>query len=128
MKKIPIEDIENGKLPRGSLIIVRWLDASDIKASLREHEKRPEVHCKDWGVYLGVSGRKHRLLIIGKDVLEVYHEWGASRIPLDLVEEVYLLVPHEEVMESIQEVLLVGRRVRLRRYNRKEERIVVRLT
>ena len=128
MKKIPIEDIENGKLPRGSLIIVRWLDASNVKASLRLHEKQPEAYCKDWGIYLGISGRKHRLLIVAKSVVEVYREWGATRIPIELVEEVHLLIPHDEVMESIQEVLETGRRVRLRRYNRMEEQIVVRLT
>ena len=60
--------------------------------------------------------------------MEVYREWGATRIPIELVEEVHLLIPHDEVMESIQEVLETGRRVRLRRYNRMEEQIVVRLT
>jgi len=127
MENIPKEKIERGELPRGSLIIVRWLDASDIKASITEHEAQPDVHCKDWGVYLGVSGRKRRLLILAKDVVEVHNEWGATRIPLELIEEVTLLVPREDVMEAIREVQILGRRVSLRKLQRKEERVVVRI-
>ncbi len=125
MRRVSLEEIEGGELPRGSFIMVRWLDASDIKAQLSEHEASPEAYCKDWGVYLGCSGRKKRLLIIGKDVVEVHNKWGATRIPLNLVEEVILILTRDEMMKAVREVQILGRRVSLRRYKRKEERVRV---
>ena len=68
-------------LCKGDPVILRWLDASDLGGSISELVGSPEVYCKDWGVFLGVSGRKRRLMILGKDVVEVYNEWGATRIP-----------------------------------------------
>ncbi len=105
-----------GELRRGDLILVRWIDASDVKAPLREHEARPEVYVKDWGVYLGVSGRRRRMMLLGKDVVEAQGEWGATRIPLELIEEIILLMPREETSKVIREVLSITRRVRLRRF------------
>ena len=125
LKRISVEEIENGELPRGSFIMVRWLDASDIKAQLSEHEANPEAFCKDWGLFLGCSGRKKKMLIIGKDVVEVHNEWGATRIPLELIEEVILILPRDEMMKAIREVQIMGRRVSLRKYKRKEERVRV---
>ena len=77
------------------------------------------------GVYLGVSGRKTRLLVVGKDVVEVHNEWGATRIPLELVEEVLLVLPRDEMVKAVREVQVLGRRVSLRKYRRKEERVRV---
>ena len=109
------------ELKKGDLIVVFWNDASDIKGTLTEHEVSPEVVVKDWGLYLGVSGRKHRFLIVGKDVTQVHNDWGASRIPLELVDEIRLILPREQVMKYIAEVAtLTGRRVRLRRIERRE--------
>jgi len=125
LRRVGIDEIEKGELPRGSFIMVRWLDASDIRAQLCEHEAIPEAYCKDWGVYLGCSGRKKRMLILGKDVVEVHNEWGATRIPLELVEEVVLILPRDEMMKAIREVQILGRRVSLRKYSEKEERIRV---
>jgi hypothetical protein len=73
VKPVKLEDLK-----KGDLILVKWIDASDIKGSLTEHESKPEVHVKDWGIFLGVSGRMHRFLIIGKDVTEVHNDWGAT--------------------------------------------------
>ena len=125
LKRISVEEFANGELPRGSFIMVRWLDASDIKAQLSEHEANPEAFCKDWGLFLGCSGRKKKMLIIGKDVVEVHNEWGATRIPLELIEEVILILPRDEMMKAIREVQIMGRRVSLRKYKRKEERVRV---
>ena len=125
LRRVPVEEIEQGGLQRGSFIMVRWLDASDIRARLSEHEASPEAYCKDWGVYLGCSGRKKRMLILGKDVVEVHNEWGATRIPLELVEEVLLVLPRDEMVKAVREVQVLGRRVSLRKYRRKEERIRV---
>ncbi len=122
MKKITISEILEGKLPKGSLILVRWIDASDKKALLIEHESNPEMICKDWGLYLGCSGRKKKLILIGKDVVVTHNEWGATRIPIEMVEEVQLILPHTEMMNLIDEVKVLGRRVSLRRYELKEER------
>ena len=115
-----MESVEIGDLERGDLILVRWLDASELRCSMDEHEGSPEVYCKDWGVYLGVSGRKRRLLMVGKDVVEVHNEWGAVRIPVEMVDEVVLVMPREEVLRAITEVQVLGRRVRLRRFGRDE--------
>ena len=112
--------VEIDNLKRGDLILVRWLDASELRCSMNEHEGTPEVYCKDWGVYLGVSGIKRRLIMVGKDVVEVHNEWGAVRIPVELVDEVVLVMPREEVLRSIQEVQVLGRRVRLRKFGRDE--------
>ncbi len=115
MKRVEIGDLE-----KGDLIMVRWLDASELRCSVDEHEGSPEVYCKDWGVYLGVSGRKRRLLLVGKDVVEVHNDWGAVRIPVELVDEVLLVMPRGEVLRAIREVGVLGRRVRLRRFRRDE--------
>ena len=115
-----VEPVEIGDLEKGDLIMVRWLDASELRCSVDEHEGSPEVYCKDWGVYLGVSGRKRRLLLVGKDVVEVHNVWGAVRIPVELVDEVLLVMPRGEVLRAIREVGVLGRRVRLRRFRRDE--------
>ena len=122
MKKIPLTEILEGRLSKGSLILVRWLDASDKRALLTEHETNPEISCKDWGLYLGCSGRKKKMLLIGKDVVELHNEWGATRIPIEMVEEIYLILPRNEMMKIIAEVSILGRRVNLRRSEFKEER------
>ena len=100
--------------------MVRWLDASEIRCSVNEHEGNPEIYCKDWGVFLGISGGKHRLLLVGKDVTEVHNDWGAARIPVELVDEVLLVMPRGEVLKAIREVQVLGRRVRLRKFRRDE--------
>ena len=115
-----MEKVELENLKKGDLIMVRWLDASEIRCSMNEHEGSPEVYCKDWGVYLGVSGRKRQLLLVGKDVVEVHNDWGAVRIPLELVDEVVLVMPRGEVLRAIREIGALGRRVRLRKYRRDE--------
>ncbi|MBC8498223.1 hypothetical protein H8D40_04480 [Candidatus Bathyarchaeota archaeon] len=115
MEKVELENLE-----KGDLIMVRWLDASELKGSINEHEGSPEVYCKDWGVFLGVSGRKRQLLLVGKDVVEVHNEWGAVRIPVELVDEVLLVMPRGEVLRAIREIGVLGRRVRLRKYRRDE--------
>ena len=114
------ESVEIDNLKRGDLILVRWLDASELRCSMNEHEGTPEVYCKDWGVYLGVSGIKRRLIMVGKDVVEVHNEWGAVRIPVELVDEVLLVMPRGEVLRAIREIGVLGRRVRLRKYRRDE--------
>ena len=107
-----------GSLEKGDLILVRWTDASNHKATLEGHLGSPEAVCKDWGVYLGVSGVKRKFILVGKDVEEVHNEWGATRIPLDLVEEVIRLMPRDQIVRSIREIQVLGRRVRLRRSRR----------
>lgn len=127
VRSVGVDEIENGRLPKGSFIIVRWMDASDTRARLADHEESPDVNCKDWGLYLGVSGRKRKLLILGKDVVELHNVWGATRIPLELIEDVRLVLPREAMMRLIAEVRVLGRRVALRRYKVQEERVSVRI-
>ncbi|MGD2200482.1 MAG: hypothetical protein PVJ38_02480 [Candidatus Bathyarchaeota archaeon] len=115
MREVDLEGLE-----KGDLILVRWLDASEIRCSVTEHEGSPEVYCKDWGVYLGVSGGERSLLIVGKDVVELHNDWGAVRIPVELVDEILLVMPRREAKEAIDEIESLGRRVRLRKYRREE--------
>lgn len=128
LKLISKDEIELGSLEKGSFIVVKWIDASEIKASLPEHVSNPEITCKDWGIYLGCSGRKKKLIILGKDVVEIHNEWGAARIPLELIEEIYQILPREEMLKAIKEIQVLGRKVHLRKKQRKEERIVVKTT
>ncbi|TET72074.1 hypothetical protein E3J39_03295 [Candidatus Bathyarchaeota archaeon] len=121
MRRVNVEELR-----KGDLILVRWMDASEIRCSMDEHEGSPEIYCKDWGVYLGVSGRKRRLLLVGKDVVEVHNDWGAARIPLELVDEILLVMPRREVLKAIREIQALGRRVRLRKWRKGEiERVRV---
>ncbi len=122
MRKVKVEEI--GSIEKGSLILVRWLDASDLRCNLDEHENNPEIHCKDWGVYLGCSGRKKKILIIGKDVVEVHNDWGATRIPVELVEEIIEVIPRSGVVQFIREVSVLKGRVSIRKYYVKEEKRV----
>jgi len=112
------------QLKKGDLILVRWTDASDTTATLEEHKEKPEANCKDWGVFLGISGTKHRFIIVGKDVAETNREWGATRIPAELVEEIKLILPRDEVSHIIGEVEALSRRIRLRKHRRGEARDV----
>ena len=121
MKKFTIDEVREGKLPKGSFILIRWTDASEIRTLLGEHISNPEVISKDWGIYLGVSGRTKHMLILGKDIVEVYNEWGASRIPVELIEEVVMILPREEMVKAIREIQALGKRVNLRKYKRREE-------
>lgn len=113
-----MKSVKPEELQRGDMILVRWLDASDLRGTLAEHQDRPEIRVKDWGIFLGVSGRKRRFLIIGKDVVEEQNDWGATRIPLELVEEVVLLMPRQQVVQTVGEVQALGRKIRLRRYKK----------
>jgi len=112
------------ELQKGDLILVRWIDASDTKATLAEHNSQPEAGCKDWGIYLGTSGTRRRFLIVGKDIAETHNEWGATRIPAELVEEIRLILPREKIRAIIGEVETLNRRVRLRTHRRGEARDV----
>lgn len=125
MIKVDVQDLLDGKVPKGSFILVRWMDASDTRAQLSEHESDPEVICKDWGLYLGISGRTKKMLILGKDVAEIHNEWGATRIPLELVDEVVVILPREDMLKAVREIQVLSRRVNLRKYRRKEERVRV---
>lgn len=69
VRRVNLDEIMSGALPKGSLIIVRWMDTVDVRASLKEHESETGDTCKDWGLYLGVSGRTRRMLIVGKYTL-----------------------------------------------------------
>ena len=64
MRRIGVDDVQS--IPKGSLILVKWFDANEDRCKLDEHVSNPEVNCKDWGLYLGVSGRKRRMLLPGE--------------------------------------------------------------
>jgi hypothetical protein len=50
----------------------------------------------------------------------VHNEWGATRISLELMEDITTLMPREQVMRFIWEIHSVGRRVKLRKYSRRD--------
>jgi hypothetical protein len=97
-----------------------WLRNFNHNTTLEEHEVSPETSCKEWGVYLGVSGSKRRFILVGKDVVMAHNEWGATRILLGLVDGVELILPREQVVQMIEEARGLGRRIRLRKQGRRE--------
>lgn len=90
------------ELQKGDLILVKWFDASELRAKLNQHEC-PEVAVWEWGIFLGVRGRKRKHLLLGKDLVEKWNEWGAARIPLPLIDKVVLLTS-----QSLQQVFKTG--------------------
>jgi len=113
-----VKSVSLNDLQKGDLIVVTWDDASDVKGTIGEHEVNPYITCKDWGVYLGIGGEKRRFIIIGKDVVQVQNEWGATRIPLELVQSITLVLPREYMVGVISEIQVLGRRIKLRKRSR----------
>jgi len=112
MKPVKIEELQ-----KGDLILVRWMDASEMRAQINQHAT-PEVYVKDWGVFLGVSGTKRKHAIIGKDVVETWNEWGAARIPLELIDSITIIISRDQLIKALNEIQALVRKVRLRRYTR----------
>ena len=112
MRRVCIDDLR-----RGDFIVVRWRDASDTRGFMEEFGET--CWMKDWGFYLGIVGM-HPQLIISKDVAEGHQAWGVSRIPIELIEEILLVIPCEEAKEMVPELRFKGRRIRTRRYDREE--------
>lgn len=112
MKTVKLEDLE-----MGDLILVRWQDASEMRARINQHIQ-PDVYVKDLGVFLGVTGLKRKHIIVGKDVVELWNQWGAARIPLDLVESIILIVGRSDLVKAINEIQALVRKVKLRKYKR----------
>ena len=112
MKEVNLEGLR-----KGDLIIVRWNDASEVRAGLNQH-RQPEVYVKDWGVFLGIRGRKRKHVVVGKDVVETWNEWGAARIPLALIDSVTLLMRREDLERVLTEIQVLTRKARLRKYIR----------
>jgi len=113
MRAIKLEELQ-----KGDLILVRWQDASEMRAKIDQHSDSPDVYVKDWGPFLGIVGVKRKYIVIGKDVVEVWNEWGAARIPIELVESITLLMDREVLAKALTEVQGLVRKVRLRKYSR----------
>ena len=116
MKLVSVDDLQ-----RGDFVIVRWRDASDIRGFMEEFGET--CWMKDWGFYLGIVGR-HPMLVLSKDIVEGKKAWGVSRIPVELVGEIWLVIPCEEAKELVPELDFQGRRIKLRRYDRDDFREV----
>lgn len=114
-----MREVSVKELQKGDLIVCRWMDASEFRARAGQHDS-PEVYVKDWGVFLGVSGIKRKHIIIGKDVVETWNDWGATRIPLELVESITLVLDRDEMANALQEIKALTRKVHLRKYKRLE--------
>jgi hypothetical protein len=113
MREIGINDLR-----KGDLIVVRWMDASEVRSNLQDKHNMPEIYVKDLGIFLGVSGIKRKHVIIGKDVTEIWNNWGAARIPLELVESIILVLEREQMVSSIREIQALARKVSIRKYER----------
>jgi hypothetical protein len=87
-----MKTVNPAELQKGDLIVVRWFDASELRGRLNQHEK-PEVAVYEWGIYLGTRGQKQKHLLLGKDHIKNWDEWGVTRIPVSLIDEVKLLMP-----------------------------------
>jgi len=86
-----MQTVKLEELRKGDLILVKWFDASELRAKLNQHEK-PEVAVHEWGIYLGTSGQKRKHLLLGKEYVSGWDEWGAARIPVQLIEEIQLIM------------------------------------
>lgn len=62
---------------------------------------------------------KKKYIIVGKDVVELWGEWGATRIPVELVNDIILVMKRSEVENVISEIRGLTRRIKLRRYTRR---------
>lgn len=113
MSQIKLEELE-----KGDFVIVRWSDASELRARLEQHEQ-PDIYVKDWGVFLGVTGIKKKYAVIGKDVVEIWNEWGATRIPVELINDIILILRRRDLVGAIAEIQGLTRRIRVRRYTRR---------
>ena len=111
--RVGIEDLQ-----KGDLIICKWSDASELRLPLDEHKQQPDVYVKDWGVYAGVSGHKRKHILLAKDVVEKHGEWGVTRIPVQLIDEITIIVKAEDLVKIVPELALLARRVRIRKYKR----------
>jgi len=111
--KVEIDDLK-----KGDLIVVKWNDASDLRLTLDMHRQQPDVYVKDWGVYAGISGRKRKHILLAKDVVEKHGEWGVTRIPTQLIEEIILVLKAEDLIKLVPELNLLTRRIRIRKYER----------
>ncbi len=113
-----MKEVEINDLRKGDLIIVRWNDASEVRSSLHDDHEEPEIYVKDLGIFLGVSGTRRKHILIGKDVIETVNDWGAARIPLELVESITLVLERDKMVTSIREIQALARKVRIRKYER----------
>lgn len=106
MREVRLQDLR-----KGDAIIVLWYDASELRAKLEQH-REPEAAVWEWGIFLGIRGKKRPHLLLGKDFIQGWGEWGAARIPLPLIEKILLLVP-----QCYQQVFKTGtlRKVKLRK-------------
>ena len=68
---------------------------------------------------MGIMG-EHPQLILTKDVTEGQPTWGVTRIPIDLIEEIWLWIPSNEAKQVIPELRTKKRRIMTRRFNREE--------
>lgn len=115
MREVKLEDLR-----KGDLIVVRWMDASEVRSHMHDKHEKPDTYVKDWGVFLGVSGLKRKHILIGKDVVETVNDWGAARIPLELVESITRILSRERMISALREIKALARKVRIRKYKRFE--------
>jgi len=113
MKGVNLDDLQ-----KGDLILVKWSDASDLRLPLDVHKQQPDVYVKDWGVYAGISGRRRKHILLAKDVVEKHGEWGVTRIPVQLIDEILVIVKADELVRIVPELGLLARRIRIRKYKR----------
>jgi len=86
--------VDIGSLHKGDLIQIEWSDASEVRARLSEHYESPEATVYEWGIFLGVSERKKRqYILLGKEVALPWKEWGAVRVPLDILDKIHIIKP-----------------------------------
>jgi len=113
-----MSEIKLSDLKKGDFIVVRWFDANEVRGSLQPNHEVPEIFVKDLGIFLGVTGVKRKHILIGKDVVENMRDWGATRIPLELVDSVTLIMTREQITRFMPEIQALTRRVQIRKYRR----------
>jgi len=109
---LKVEELK--ELKKGDFIFVWWLDASEMRGTLTDHDY-PEIHVCDWGVFLGVTGREKKHIVLASSFVDEDKSWAATRIPVDLVIRIDRAWPREEVQKHIDEVKRLRRKIYVRR-------------
>ena len=51
-------------------------------------------------------------------MVETWNEWGAARIPLELIDSIIVIIRRDQLVKALNEIQALVRKVRLRKYNR----------
>ena len=87
MREVTLEQVHVG-----DLIFLSWNDASMDVGKLPDDDSVAAL-MRTVGIFLGVRGRKHKHLLLGRSKVPIPQFWEADRIPVQLIDQIFLLIP-----------------------------------